>query len=255
MFNPNFLFDQKLGGIDIEAKILDAVELKHSPEIIVPNYAAYDNCGRFLGYNCDPAKGIDYNTYYDNLSIKQHCDLISFATIHSRIESVIKKNPNIVFPDLCTVDNIFIDANKNVSFIDYDGLQVGKHRSVSISTNLGNPKQYIFKPKYFNRQILFTKELDKKSLIMLYFTSVFNIDLNKVGTIDPFDGKPITLDDVFSILNLDDPDLCHKVWKLFQDNQPNEYLGNDMFRIADKYDLKVLRKVGDFYYKCLEKKK
>ena len=85
VFNPNFLFEQKDAGIDIEAKILDADPLKYSPEIIVPNYAAYDSCGRFLGYNCDSASGVDFKTYYDNLSFEQHCDLTLFADIHSRM--------------------------------------------------------------------------------------------------------------------------------------------------------------------------
>ena len=37
--------------------------------------------------------------------------------------------------------------------------------------------------------------------------------------------KPLTLDDVFYMLNLFDNDFNHKVWKIFKQKSPNEYLG------------------------------
>ena len=80
------------------------------------------------------------------------------------------------------------------------------------------------------------------------------LPLNTVGIINPDTGTPITLDDVFEIIKLDDPDVCHKVWKTFQDDQQNEFLGDDVFRLADKYDVKILAVVGDQYVKELVKK-
>lgn len=108
--------------------------------------------------------------------------------------------------------------------------------------------------KYFTNESLFTKELDQKSSIFLYFLDTFNVNLNKVGMIDPSNGKPITLNDIFSFINLDDDDLCHKTWKIFQNDRANEYLGDDVFRIADKYNMNVLARLGDSYIKRLTKK-
>ena len=44
---------------------------------------------------------------------------------------------------------------------------------------------------------LFTKNLDKKSLILLYFLCTFHVDLNKVGIISPVTKTVITLDEIF----------------------------------------------------------
>ena len=146
-----------------------------------------------------------------------------------------------------------MDNKGNVQFIDYDGLQIGGHRALSISTSLGDPTKLI-NTKYGTSDLFFTKELDKKSSIILYFLTAFNVNLNTVGIINPDTGTPITLDDVFEIIKLDDPDVCHKVWKTFQDDQQNEFLGDDVFRLADKYDVKILAVVGDQYVKELVKK-
>ena len=47
----------------------------------------------------------------------------------------------------------------------------------------------------------------------------------------------MTLDDIFSIINLDDVDIQQKVWKLYQSDQSNEFLEEDLYRIAEEYKL------------------
>ena len=58
----------------------------------------------------------------------------------------------------------------------------------------------------------------------------------------------------FDQINLDDPDVCHKVWKLFNDKEDNEYLGDDVFELADKYDMKIVAQQGPMYLKKLYRK-
>lgn len=251
IFHPEFIRNSKL--VNLEQKVLDAVPIKHSPEILVPTSAVYSETGQFCGYTMPEAVGIDYNTYDDKLTIAQRQDLRKYAQIHSKLEKVLRRNKDIVFPDFCTCDNIFVDNKGNVQFIDYDGLQVGGHRALSISTSLGDPTK-LLDTKYGTKDLFFTKELDKRSSIVLYFLTAFNVNLNNVGIINPDTGIPVTLDDFFEIINLDDQDVCHKVWKTFQDDQQNEFLGDDVFRLADKYDVKILDIVGDTYIKELVKK-
>ena len=255
IFNPYIFSVAKLVDIDIERKILDAKPIKSTPEILVPSKAVYSG-SEFVGYTMPMAKGVDYNVVEQNLTYDQRIDLERYARIHKKLESIIKRNPDIVFPDFCTCDNIFIDDNENIKLIDYDGLQVGKHKSFSTSTSLGNIENYC-NDKYMKELGFFTKELDKKSLIILYFLSAFNIDLNKVGTKWPGTEYYITLDTIFSVLNLDDDDFCHKVWKLFNDSESNEYLGDDVFRIAENYNMNVDRNIhnGNIYLKKLVRKK
>ena len=255
IYNPGIIDNHKKLGIDIESKILSAVPIKQSPEIIVPTTAVYDKHGQFCGYIMPRANGIDFNSYDASLTMEQRRDLNQYAEVHYKLESVLRRNPNIVFPDFCTCDNIFIDSRKNIQFIDYDGLQVGTHRTLSISTSIGEIAAHLNNSKYCKDKWYFTKELDKKSSIILFYLTAFNIDLNKVGMIDPYSGTPITLEDVFSIINLDDPDICHKTYKIFDDSQPNEYLGNDILNLGEKYDVQFMGGNGTAFMKRLIRKK
>jgi len=238
VFSSDFILISKMMGNDIEKKILEAVPLKDSPEILIPTTAFYTKDGNFLGYTMPCAKGVSYNDYEQSFDLSRRQDLFKYAEDHLKIEGVVQRNPNIVFPDLCTCDNIFVDENRDVQFIDYDGLQIGNNFVCGISTSLGYEDQYLSSNKYFSNG-RFTKELDKKSLIFLYFLTAFNTDLSKVGEIDPYSGETITIEKVLDALNFDDLDVCHKVWKLFQENEENEYLGDDVFRIAERYSVKI----------------
>jgi len=255
IFNPMMLCIMKLNGLNMEQKILDAQPIKNSPEILVPTATIYNKQGEFLGYSTNEARGVNYNTYDDNLTISQREDLHLYARDHSKLENVLRKNSSIVFPDFCTCDNMFFDKNGNVQFIDYDGLQVGKHRSLSVSTSLGDPEKILSSKKYHKGNGYFTKELDKKSSIILYFLTTFNANLDTVGKVNPLNGELITLEEFFKCINLDDPDLCHKTWKLFQDDVPNDFLGDTVYNIAEKYDMHLLGKVSTGYLKVLTKKR
>ena len=108
-----------------------------------------------------------------------------------------------------------------------------------MSTSLGNQEKHYIK-KYLKGENLFNKNLDNKSLIILYFLDVFNINLNNIGLINPFTKKPITLENVFDELNLQDYRLYEKVSKIYNDNENNEYLGEDIERIAKDYKMTIL---------------
>ena len=98
----------------------------------------------------------------------------------------------------------------------------------------------MFSKKYRNQEKqLFKKDLDIKSLIYLYFLTTFNIDLNKVGQINPFTRQPISLEEIFNCINLEDVDIMHKVWKIYQENIPNEYLGEDVYKLAENYQIEI----------------
>ena len=178
--------------------------------------------------------GVDFTDYYENIF-----DLTSYANLHSQIENNIKdgNNTGIVFPDLCTTENIRITADGKVFFIDYDGLQIKQMPAVGFSDFLGTPREVLSEKYYDYTSGLSTKELDKKSAIFLYFVDVFGINLAAVNRINPETGRIITLDEIFSIINLNDSDIQQKVWKLFQPAIANEFLGNELYTLAEKYKL------------------
>lgn len=251
VFKKEYLSLLQILGINLEEKILLSEKINISPNIAKPINIVYDN-NNFIGYTMEFCKEKTFNQWDEQLTLTEREDLYKYAKIHHNLEQTVKESKDIVIPDLCTCDNILVRKNGTVKLIDYDGFQVKDIKTISGSTNLGNPSQYII-PKY-NKNGLFTKELDKKSLIVLYFLSTFNVDLNKVGEYNPVINRVITLDDIFYNLNLFDADFNHKVWKIFQDNEQNEYLGEDMFRIADKYNMVAKQFYDNYYIKKLIRK-
>lgn len=259
ILSPSYIaaFNQCTGNC-MEDKILNAKEVSGVLEIIVPKSAMYFG-NRFIGYTMEGAVGQSYLDYTKNFTIDKQEDLYNYAEMYSAIEKPVRKACNVVFPDLCTCDNIFISQNSEgyrVQFIDYDGLQVGDQRSFCISSALGEPRDFANK-KYLDHNMLFTKELDKKSLIHLYFLSAFHIDLTQVNKFHLEINGYVTLDDVFSSIHLDDWDVMDKVYKAMQDKGTNEYLGDDVFRLADTYQMHAFCVPGRTgqYFKVLEKKR
>lgn len=259
IMSRDYLYKYHLAtGFSMEDKILSAKDIFNVPEIMVPKGALYLG-NNFVGYFMDKANGYSYVDYTNSFTVEEHKDLYKFAELYSAIEKPICEASDVVFPDLCTCDNIFIKPSQNgynVQFIDYDGLQVGKYQSLTISTALGDYSQ-IIKSKYLNSDGAFTKQLDIKSLIHLYFLTTFNIDLTKVGISYPGTNISVTLDDVFKCIGLEDIDMMDKVYKVMYSNQPNEYLGDDVFRVADKYFMHAYPAPGmpNHYIKVLHKKR
>ncbi len=133
--------------------------------------------------------------------------------------------------------NIRITPNDEVYFLDFDGLQIKNMPAIGYSDFMGTPNE-VCTPKYYNFENgLFTPEIDIKSAIFLYFVDVFGAYLTAVNHIDGNTGEMITLDKIFSLINLQDASIQQKVWKLFQENVPNEFLGDDLYRLAEDYKL------------------
>lgn len=192
------------------------------------------------------------------MSLKQRGDLYGYAKRHMQLENIVKKgheeNKVIVFPDLCTFDNVFINEKEQLSLIDYEGLQVGEHISVNISTNLGNQENYIHR-KYLKND-LFTPEIDKTGLIIMYFLAAFHVDLKIVGQINPMTGNIMTVKDVFEIMELqDEVELMKMVEMTLSNKEKGVYLGNKMFELASKYNMEAYStSIPGLYLKKLKRK-
>lgn len=236
-FTSYMLKFMKINQFDIERRICDSVPISHVPEIFIPLSSVYsEDC--FIGYTMTKAKGIPLSQNVFGHTFQQITDLTQISERYLKLENIVKEanNQGIVFPDFLTLENIFIDENGNYQFIDYDGIQIGDNWVMKISDGLGDQEQY-FCPKYFDG-LLFHSNLDKKSLIFYYFSDAFHVDLSLVNSSTPF--GVITLEHIFRQINLDDDDLKHKVWKCFQDTLDNEYIGEDVKRICENYQMTVL---------------
>lgn len=220
-------------GFGLEERLNEIPKFSKNINFALPTRKLESN-GIVNSYTMPYIPGVDFTDYYENIF-----DLMSYVKIHSQIENNIKEGNElgIVFPDLCTTDNIRITNDKKVVFIDYDGLQINEMPAVGFSDFLGT-KEEVLNDKYYDYKTgLFTKEIDVKSAIFLYFVDVFGINLASINRINPYTGQIVTLDQMFSIINLQDVDIKHKVWKLYQQSLPNEFLGDDIYRLAEKYRL------------------
>lgn len=246
----------KMLNIDIEQKILDSKKIESVPEILAPIEAVYTEDNRFIGYTMNLLKGMSADEYFDCFTLEDRTNLFRYAEFYSELEETIKRaNENgFIFPDLCSSGNIYINDGKFI-FPDYDGIQAGNYESPTFSSFLGNYTDY-FNTKYMNENKLFNHNLDKKSIITLYFLDVFQVGLNMVGSYLPSIDQVVTLDYIFDTINLNNDDMKHKVWKIFQNNCENEFLGQTMFDLADQTHLRIIKADIDkkIYVKKLDRK-
>lgn len=254
LFSDKSLLAYKEIKVNLEDKLNSANKLGITNDIVKPCAVAYFR-GEAVGYEISPANGINFNQYDDTLTLQDRLDLYAYADVHKKIEDIVRTNKNIVVPDLCSCDNIYIDQNHNITLIDYDGMQIGPYRSFMISSLLGVQRDIVENPKYFNKETgLYSKTLDIRSSIILYFITALNVNLTSVGVTAPGEKEPITLDFIFNTINLDDPDICHNVWKMFQKDQKEEFLENTVYEIAEKYNLTVAGMYNGILRKQLIKK-
>ncbi len=240
MFNPNILNIYNNVGGNVEKKILEAEALPNIPEIIIPNKAVYDEKGRFIAYTSSYIEGLNLGQYYDSLTKNDRNSLYFFATLFEKLESVVSRanEEGFVFPDLVNPGNFIFDKNGNFKLIDYDGMQIRDNKSMVISRVLSVDEKYNRVSKYGNGYFLYTPELDKKSIILLYIILVFHVRFAAIGQKSYHTGEVITLDYIFDYIGLDDEKFKNKIYKIYNDNEKNEFISEDINRLADMYELR-----------------
>ena len=215
--------------------------LKHVEEInsisnvAWPTRVVHDTCF-FSGYTMPEIAGIDLDTFALDLT-----DLYEFAEVFIKIENVVKEGHklNVVFPDLCNGGNIIITPEGNAVFIDFDGIQPEGMSKFFFAKAIGK-KTSKMSSKYFDKNLnRFTKELDVKSVIFLYFDKVFNIKLGRISPVRSLSKIENAIDRYFASINLDDPIIKRKVLTLYIDAKRNEFLGEDMYRLAEANTLET----------------
>ncbi len=240
IINPVFLNIYRMMGINYEGKIQDT-RAKCVSEIVSPITGIYDE-NICCGYTMSEVKGISLNEREKSLSLDELGNLKGYARLYAKIEEAVKKanKLGIVIPDLCTPTNIIITDDGSVKLIDYDDMQLGSQdASLALSTMLGTHEDYINSKKFAVKPFHYTSELDKLSLTLLMFKWTFHINLKKVNTYNPYDGKLVEIKDVFDAIGLEDEQFINKVSANIGDTQRGSYLTEDMMRIADNYDMIV----------------
>lgn len=240
LFHPMLLEMHRLNESDMEKKVMNADKLNIIPEIIKPDAGIYYD-GLFVGYTMPKAPGIDSTMYEDRKSIQEKLNLKRYASEFCKLEDAIKRanKKGIAFPDLLTCENTFIDNGK-YQFIDFDGIQIDGYKVLQMSSLLGNDSQY-FTPKYINNREFFNANLDKKSLVILYYLTVFNVNLNMIGKYNPYERRLVTIDDMFEAAGINDDDFKQATFLAMCDKEnDNVYIGDLVNKIADENTLRVI---------------
>ena len=231
-FKSIALMLDRSAGMRIAEKIDYADKIVDFDELYKPTSAVYSN-GHFCGFTSKKNNGTNFNDYDKNVTKTQVNNLYYYLNFFEKLTKLVKKanKHKIVLPDLCSCDNIYIDSEGNLSLIDYDGMQVDEFPVYAMSTSLGDEEKY-FVPKYFDvNKRLFTTELDKTSLLLLYFLCTLHV--NVAASFDVY--KDLSINVLLSEVGLDDPIIRRMVIDTLSSDTKGHYVDVIAGMIADKY--------------------
>lgn len=261
IYNKTMHFLCQIAGVNLEKKITSLEKIEEVPEIIIPDTAIYDG-STFIGYTIPSAKGISMTEYDEKKTKDELLDLSLYAKEHSNLESVIKRanQKGIVFPDLLTTDNLFItdnDGNISYNFIDPDGIQFKQERDqgcIQMSTTMGSDFQYVI-PKYSISRGIFNPNLDKKSLILLYFISTFGVNLQVIlDEINSYEDQKQLFNMIMNATGVFGQLRELAEIALFDSKHDNHYLGSIVDTIAENYNLSILTETSQGTWRKLVRK-
>ena len=248
-----FLLDEKevvkvynssyLKGINrrraLEKKIQASSTIKLK-ELVLPKKIVLIN-GNFAGYTMEYIKG---ESYLD-IAIAPYRNLDLINKEYLEIEKIIKKfhKEGIIVPDLLNLTNIIVTED-GLRFIDYDGMQIRDNKASSVSKILKKDIRHSSTIKYCNHLGLYTEELDKKSLLILYILITFN---NLINDINMDNNRFEKIDKLLEELNISQEDklkeIIDKAYNPRNDIK-NEYLEEAVKEIGKKYVLTKDRKLS-----------
>ena len=248
-----FLLDEKevvkvynssyLKGINrrraLERKIQASSTIKLK-ELVLPKKIILIN-GNFAGYTMEYIKG---ESYLD-IAIAPYRNLDLINKEYLEIEKIIKKfhKEGIIVPDLLNLTNIIV-TEEGLRFIDYDGMQIRDNKASSVSKILKKDIRHSSTIKYCNHLGLYTEELDKKSLLILYILITFN---NLINDINMDSNRFEKIDKLLEELNISQEDklkeIIDKAYNPRNDIK-NEYLEEAVKEIGKKYVLTKDRKLS-----------
>ena len=180
-------YEEKLRDV----RCIDIEEIVKPKDIIY----CYDKC---IGFTMDKIDGVHIDEYID--SIKE-ASLTELAKFYKNLEDIIIRanKIGIVFPDICTFSHTLVDKEGNIKLIDYDGLQIGHHKSLSLSMNLVDTNKIKNTPKFYENDY-YTTELDKRSLATLLFLLVYGVNINDFDICKYLSYQPLK-DDIKHVLS------------------------------------------------------
>lgn len=224
----------------LEKKILYADKLHDLENLVKPKCIVYSSITNptYVGYQMSKIDGVNFDK--NNIIIKEEdkYDLQRYARLYLKAEQTVKEanEQGIIIPDMLTDNNVLINKDEEIKFIDYDDMQIGDIASNAISNvyaeedNDGNVKINL-SDKYYTDG-LFNSNIDKQSLFYLYLENTFNLtpeEVQKLGS-----NK-----NLMQFLGINDDSIVNKFGTFYDvSNIDNDYLGDTTIDIANKYEFR-----------------
>lgn len=238
VYNSSYLKEiNRRRSLERKIQASSTIKLK---ELVLPKKIILIN-GNFAGYTMEYIKG---ESYLD-IAIAPYRNLDLINKEYLEIEKIIKKfhKEGIIVPDLLNLTNI-IATEEGLRFIDYDGMQIRDNKASSVSKILKKDIRHSSTIKYCNHLGLYTEELDKKSLLILYILITFN---NLINDINMDNNRFEKIDKLLEELNISQEDklkeIIDKAYNPRNDIK-NEYLEEAVKEIGKKYVLTKDRKLS-----------
>lgn len=205
------------------------------PGVILPNSIIYTSEG-MIGYTMNHYKGGNDKRVESSLDYSYRMNLFRLADKYKRLETLVKNaSDDVVFPFLLDRSNMVYDNKGKLYVTNYDRVQIGSHKSFGRTRVLGELVES--EEKYYDpEKELYTKNLDIRSLYQYYLKVAFDINLGDIIHGVDFCKEMCDLEDKLNEIGLPDY-IKRKIYDLFLTNTPNEYLGDDVWKLAEEYEL------------------
>lgn len=208
LFSPKILIER---GKEIERKVSDPIDIEG---VVLPKQIIVDD-GKFVGYTMDSIEKRDKDTL-----TKESLDLTVLGERYLQLEKLVRNaGDDIVFPYLLE-NSVIIDKDGKVHISNYEDIQIGDEKSPEVPNILNGLTGRLFKYGSYNH---YTKQLDMLSLTHYYLRSLYGGFVNTEAGALRFFG-------------LDD-EMIDRVTCADNDCIDNEYLGEKVMEIAEKYEL------------------
>ena len=207
LISPEFLYEEN-------GKINDSIEKK------IPGTS-------FANYLRDKRKRNEQISLEDigELYIKRH-NIIMEAN-----------KEGINFPD-GSYNNFFVDENKNIYAIDYDGMQIKDITSREFNDSIFNSNnQFLYRnKKYINEGLInYNMDIYMMGIEFLFLTTKLDPISFKIRSKEKFS-------DFLDYVNFPDSDLRKKLELLYNPNEDNKYFKDELEEFIKKYSLTTDRK-------------
>ena len=207
--------------------------------LISPEFL-YEENGKINGSIEKKIPGTSFANYLrDKRKRNEQISLEDIGELYIKRHNIIMEanKEGINFPD-GSYNNFFVDENKNIYAIDYDGMQIKDITSREFNDSIFNSNnQFLYRnKKYINEGLInYNMDIYMMGIEFLFLTTKLDPISFKIRSKEKFS-------DFLDYVNFPDSDLRKKLELLYDPNEDNKYFKDELEEFIKKYSLTTDRK-------------